>query len=377
MDTHELLKSILLDYNSRYHDKNPELTSMDRTGSFIYQYFLACKKAEIAKFTERKSDFIKGAAALVKGMTIEKSADLERLSDKSVSIRDNYLLLAISQNAFEAGWISESELRGVILKTRKIKKAPPVLFEKGSEEYNAAWERCLRILLHKTICDFFNSKGFIVNGSGANRSGKSSTKARDPDDRKERDLVHMSQEYIKYRQKLKKQNCPPETNPRTERFTNRAAAPAEVFKEKAKRLLRAITDDKGNEKSYKKDIIPIYFDRRIGAGIYLIGEDCFEPSVLMQSDFARGSVCIPCLVSFFMGMANGHGQYIYIDKQENDSSPIKAGFEMDVEIFPTVDMAFSALESKNKDSYFDMQFSLQNQSVAPSGIPNEFRNIME
>lgn len=289
----------------------------------------------------------------------------------------NYLLLSISRRAYEYGWISENELKAVIVKTRKVKKVPPALLQRENAQYEAAWERCQRILLHKTICDFFNSKGFIVNDSSSaeltvKNEGRFSTKMRAPDDRKERDLVHLYHEYRNY---LKERSRQPANDPRG-RFAGGAQNSANEFKERAKHLLRAITDNSVNHDRYKSDLIPLYFDPRIGAGIYLIGEDCFEPSVLDQSDFARGSVCIPCIVSFFSGILNNQDRFVYIKQTENFSTPIKAGFEMDVEMFETLDKAFEALEQQLKKYKFDRKFSYQNQSVYPPQTDMDFKRIM-
>ena len=64
MDTQGLLKKILDDYNSFFHDKDPERTSLERTKSFIYKYFFKEKQREIVKYTERKIDFFGGVNAI-------------------------------------------------------------------------------------------------------------------------------------------------------------------------------------------------------------------------------------------------------------------------------------------------------------------------
>ena len=368
MDTQVLLNRLLCDYNEYYHDKQPELTSRERTKSFIYKYFLDEKKREAAKFTERKTDFFKGLAALVKGTKIDTASDILRISEKGVKIRDNYLLLAISRKAFEYGWISENELKAVVMKTRKLKKVPPVLFQRDSAEYNAEWERALRILLQKTICDFFNSKGLIVNGA-KNSAAEFSTKKRSRDDRKERDLVHLYHRYINF--------CEQKKQPKSarQRYSQKPPAAAEEYKERAKRLLRAITDDRDNAKRYRSDIVPVYFDARTGAGIYLIGVDCFEPEVLEKSDFVRDSVCVPCIVSFYSGMLDNLYRFVHLRRLENGSKPIKAEFEMDVEMFATLDKAFEAFARKLKRNEFDESFSLCNMSPCPLPNDDDFRRF--
>ncbi len=376
MDTQGLLNKLLKNYNQFYHDNNPETTSRERTKSFIYGYFLNEKKRELAKYTERKTDFFKGVAALVKGLTIESAEDLLKITDKSVKIRDNYLLLAISREAFESGWISEEELRAVIKKTRKIKKVPPVLFQRENAGYGAAWERYLRILLHKTICDFFNSKGFVVNGSGsdnhtAKRNGRFSTKKREPDDRKERDLVHLYSEYHNYQKAHSEQSGKITRG----RFSENATKSAAEYKERAKRLLRAIDDNSVNHAKYKRDIIPIYFDEKIGAGIYLIGKECFEPTVLEKADIAQEIVCVPCIVSFYSAVYDNLGRFVYAKKLENNSEPIKARFEMNVEPCATLDKAFEQFARKINNHKFDKDFRYSNQSVCPLS-DEDFKRIM-
>lgn len=372
MDTQELLKRILEDYNSFCQDKDAEATSRERAKSFIYKYFLAEKRRETAKFIERETDFYRGLQTLVKGVKIESAADLARISDKNVTVRDNYLLLAISRKAFEYGWISENELKAVIMKTRKVKKIPPVLLRRESAEYNAAWERCLRILLQKTICDFFNSKGFIVNDSGLNNpAGRFSTKKRGRDERKERDLVHLYHQYNNYCEQKKQ----PQKNSRA-RYSGGKTSLVD-YKERAKDLLRAITDDVNNSKKYKHVIIPIYFDAKVGAGIYLIGEDCFEPAAFDKSGCARESVCVPCIVSFYTAVLDNQDRFVYLNRLANGSSPIKAGFEMDVEPFATLDKAFETFAYLLRKNAFGIKFSLCNMSRCPPQINDEvFKRIL-
>lgn len=368
MDTQVLLNRLLCDYNQYYHDKQPELTSRERTKSFIYKYFLNEKNREAAKFTERSIDFFKGLATLVKGVKIAKASDLLKISEKGVKIRDNYLLLAISRRAFEYGWISENELKAVIMKTRKVKKIPSALFQRDSAEYNAEWERALRILLQKTICDFFNSKGFIVNGA-KNSAAEFSTKKRDRDDRKERDLVHLYYRYINF--------CEQKKQPKSarQRYAQKPPAAMDEYKERAKRLLRAITDDRNNAKRYGSVIVPVYFDARTGAGIYIIGIDCFEPEVLEKSDFTRENVCVPCIVSFYSGILDNLDRFVRLNLLENGSKPIKAGFEMDVEIFATLDKAFEAFARQLKKNEFDENFSFCNMSPCPLPNDDDFRRF--
>lgn len=375
MDTNELLTSILADYNSYYHDNDLETTSQERTQSFIYNYFLNEKSRELAKFTERETDFYKGLAALVKGVKLNCSADLLKLSGKDVSVRDNYLLLALSRKAFENGWISGDELKAVIMKARRVKKAPPVLFQRESDGYEAAWERSLRILLQKTICDFFNSKGFLVNDSGST-APEAKTQLRSKAhaaDRKERDLVQLYSEYCEY---LNEHSVQPVGKPAGRKPKSDVASIAD-YKDRGQRLLRAITDDKRNSGRYKGDIIPLYFDPRIGAGVYLIGADCFEPAALDTADINRESVCIPCIVSFFSVNSNNLGQFVYAEDMENRFAPLKAGFDMDVELFDTVNEAFEALEQQLGTFDFHEKYSILNQGICPTLDDKDFRHIME
>lgn len=360
MDTQELLKGILRDYKKYCRGNAPEK-------SFIYGYFFKKKRATIEKYTASENDFIKGISALVKGVKIERSHDLSKLTNKGAAVRDNYLLLAISRRAFDFGWISSEELGKVVLKTRKVKKVPPVLLEKTHPDYAAAWEKCLQRLLQKTICDFFNSKGFVLHGS------RPSSKRCSPDDRKERDLVDIHSEYLNYLAAKSVHNSPDSTKT-SQKETQHSL---NEYIENAKRLYRSITDDKPHCDKYKRVLIPIYFDQRVGAGIYLIGEDCFEPNVFEKKNFPCGRVCIPCIVSFYSGVPDNRDCFIHVKEKENFSHPIKADFQMDVEMFETVDKAFATFAVQLAKFRFDHKFSHQNQSVYPPDIDNDFKRILK
>ena len=364
MNTQDFLQELLNDYNQYYHDNDSERTLLDRRNSFIYKYFFNQKKKDINNITSSPDSFIQGANDLVNGTEIKKSSDLSKILDNSVKIRDNYVLLGIAQIAFEYGWITAQETEAVVMKTRKVKKINTAVLQPDNAEYKTLWQKYKSGLLEKTICDFFNSKGFNVKGSATSEEKKHGSKMRFPDERKERDLIHIYSQFIAFKSSKTK---------KTDRKNDEHQATAEDYREKARNLMRLICEQQSENNNYKGDIIPVYFDVKLGAGIYLMGKDCFEKSLSEKIK----TPCVPCIVYYFADYNSNQNPDcpIYLEKMSNGYSAVKTLFEMNVEMFETVDKAFDAFSHHLVKSDFAEAYQDRNLGLFPSGADRSFNCI--